>query len=208
MNSLKLRPIHFLLVTATALALLAPTSASAASSAADCDSQILSKPFTPWLDFANYTPLDDGSFEEGAAGWTLSGGAAPVAGNESFYVSKDDGTTSLRLPPRSSAVSPPICIGLAHPTMRFFVKQSGGGLLSLPALRVDVRFRLLNGATQSLPVGIVYAGSKWQPTLPVAVVANLLSIVPDLDSVAFAFTPVGNATWQIDDVYVDPSARR
>jgi hypothetical protein len=52
------------------------------------------------------------------------------------------------------------------------------------------------------------AGGKWQPTLPVPVVVNLLTVVPDLRTVSFAFTPVGGATWQIDDVYVDPSARR
>lgn len=205
MNLFKLRPVHRLALAAVALAFAAPS--TAAASAADCDSQVLSKPFAPWADFADYTPLDDGGFESGGAGWTLAGGAAVTDGNESFYVNDAGDSQSLRLPPRSSAVSPPICIGVAHPTMRFFAKQSGGGLLSLPALRVDVRFRL-GGATQSLPIGVLVAGSKWQPTLPLPVVINFLSAVPGLDSVSFAFTPVGNATWQIDDVYVDPSARR
>ena len=45
------------------------------SSAGSCDGQPLSKPFTPWLDYANYTPLPGGNFESGAAGWTLSGGS-------------------------------------------------------------------------------------------------------------------------------------
>ena len=203
--SLFKNPLARVVCLVAAIAVIVPSSASA--SAADCNSQVLSKPFAPWADFANYTPLDGGTFE-GATGWTLSGDAALTAGNEPYYVSRDSGTTSLRLPPRSTAVSPPICIGLGHPTMRFFAKQSGGGLLSLPLLQVDVRFRLLNGGTQSLPIGVAVAGTKWQPTLPMPVLLNLASSVPDLNSVSFAFTPIGSATWQIDDVYVDPSARR
>ncbi len=208
MNLLTRRVVRCFTLAVAAFALLAPSGAAASTSPLDCDSQVLSKPFTPWLDVANYTPLDGGSFEDGASGWKLTGGADLTAGNEPFYVSNDAGTTSLRLPPKSAAVSPPICIGLGHPTMRFFAKQSGGGLLGLPVLRVDIRFRLLGGDMQSLPVGVVVAGNKWQPTLPVPVVLNLLAIVPNVDRVAFAFTPAGNATWQIDDVYVDPSARR
>jgi hypothetical protein len=50
----------------------------------------------------------------------------------------------------------------------------------------------------------VLGGSKWTPTLPLPVIANLLPLLPgDLTPVRFRFTPVGGA-WQIDDVYVDP----
>jgi hypothetical protein len=36
-------------------------------------------------------------------------------------------------------------------------------------------------------------------------VANVLSLLGgNTDAVAFRFTPHGDATWQIDDVYVDP----
>jgi hypothetical protein len=42
------------------------------------------------------------------------------------------------------------------------------------------------------------------------VVANLLSVLPGAStSLAFRFTPTGSAgEWSIDDVYVDPAARR
>ena len=52
-------------------------------------------------------------------------------------------------------------------------------------------------------------GGQWQPTLPSLVVANLLPLLPGARTpVRFRFTPVGRANWQIDDVYVDPWARR
>ena len=46
----------------------------------------LSAPFTPWLDPMHYTLLPGGSFEGGAAGWTLSGGARVMSGNETYKV--------------------------------------------------------------------------------------------------------------------------
>jgi hypothetical protein len=208
-SPLKRSALSICVAAVATAALIAPTAAFASDSgsASDCANQVVSKPFLPWLDGADYTLPDGATFEGGADGWTLNG-AGTVAGNESFYVHDAADSSSLRLPPGSSAASSPFCIGLGHPTLRFFAKQSGGGLLSLSALRVDVRFSLLGGAIQSLPVGLITAGGKWQPTLPVPVVVNLLTLLPDLRTVRFAFTPVGNATWQIDDVYVDPSARR
>jgi hypothetical protein len=210
MSPFKRSALSICVAAVASAALVAPTAAFASDggSASDCANQVVSKPFAPWGDLASYTLLDGATFEDGADGWTLSGGAGVTAGNESFYAHAPGDSSSLRVPPGSSAVSSPFCIGLGHPTLRFFAKQSGGGLLSLSALRVDVRFSLLGGGTQSLPVGLILAGGKWQPTLPVPVVVNLLTVVPDLRTVSFAFTPVGSATWQIDDVYVDPSARR
>jgi hypothetical protein len=57
-------------------------------------------------------------------------------------------------------------------------------------------------------VGVLPGGSSWQPTLPVPVVVNLLTLLPAAQTeVRFAFTPIGSATWQIDDFYVDPLRR-
>ena len=56
------------LLLAVALLLFAAPAAQAA-----CPDQPLSRPFTPWLDFAQYHPAPDGSFAGGAAGWTLNG---------------------------------------------------------------------------------------------------------------------------------------
>jgi hypothetical protein len=199
---------RLLAVSAFALALIAAPASAAeqAGSSADCNAQTLSKPFAPWLDYADYTMPDDASFEGGAAGWTLGNGAAVVADNEPFHVNGADDSSALRLPAGSSALSTPICIGLGHPTLRFFARSNTS--LTLSTLRVDVHFRDFSGKERAIPVGVVLPGSRWQPTLPMPVVANLLSLLPGGPSeVTLGFTPMGSATWWIDDVYVDPKAR-
>jgi hypothetical protein len=100
-----------------------------------------------------------------------------------------------------------ICVGLDRPTLRFFAKSSGG-LLSLSTMAVSVRFETSLGLVAELPVGVVLPNTKWQPTLPMPIIANLLPLLPgQMTPVQFRFTPVGGASWSIDDVYVDPKAR-
>jgi hypothetical protein len=110
---------------------------------------------------------------------------------------------SLSLPSGLSATTGAICVGLGHPTMRFFARKTSGGLLS--TLLVEVEFEGLGGALKSLPIGVVVGGSQWQPTLPYPVIANLLPLLPGAQTpVAFRFTPILGGSWQVDDVYVDP----
>ena len=195
--------------TAVAAAALSAGAASAnAGILAACDGQSLSRPFTPWLDVANYTPLRGGNFESAAAGWSLNGGARVVAGNESFKVGGSGDASSLRIPAGGSATSRNFCANVAHPTMRFFAKRNSGGPLGQSTMRVDVLFETALGVTSSLPVGVVSASSNWQPTLPMTVVANLLNVLPTADTpVRFRFSPVLGGDWSLDDVYVDPFQR-
>jgi hypothetical protein len=198
---------------AIAVAALAVSAVSAnagvlVSSAPSCDGQALSTPFSPWLDFASYTPLGGGNFETSAAGWTLSGGASVAAGNESFQVGGASDAASLSLPAGSSATSPTICVGIEHPTARFFARRNAGGLLGLSTLRVDVIFESSLGLVSSLPIGVAIGTSTWQPTLPMTVLANLLPLLPGNHTpVQFRFTPILGGNWSIDDVFVDPYGR-
>jgi hypothetical protein len=189
-------------------ALLAPTAANAGLlvPAVDCEDQLLSRPFTPWLDPMRYTMPAGGSFEDGATGWTLKRGAAIVDGNETYWVHGTSDSHSLTLPRGSSATSSTVCVGIEHPTLRFFARNSGS-LLS--TLRVDVRFFDAGGIKRILPIGLVLGNGAWQPTLPYPVLANLLPLLPgDHTPVAFKFTPQGiGGAWRIDDVYVDPYRR-
>lgn len=207
-----------LLSAGTALfvvALGAPSTVNAASTAGPgtaCADQALSRPFLPWLDLAPYAMPRGGSFEGAAAGWTFKRGAEIVEGNEPYRVRDDSDSMSLRLPPGSSAISSPICIGLGHPAIRLFAKKNGGLLahrrLLTSTLRVDVRYEDSGGEMRSLPVGVVASGGTWQPTLSIPVVVNLLTVLPNAQTdVFFAFTPTGGATWRIDDLYVDPFRR-
>jgi len=197
-----------LIAGAAALAaLLVPAGASAGvltASAPNCDDQSLSQPFTPWMDPSQYV-LDSGGDFESAGGWALAGGAAVVDGNEPYYVTSSSDSHSLKLPAGSSATSSTICVGLEHPTLRFFAKRTAGGPFA--NLSVDVLFEDSAGNVHSLQIGATGGGAGWQPTPAYVVVANLLPLLPgDYTPVQFRFTANGG-TFQIDDTYVDPWGR-
>ncbi|MGH2899537.1 MAG: hypothetical protein ACRDMZ_12745, partial [Solirubrobacteraceae bacterium] len=163
-----------------ALAALAVSSSTASAgilvaSAPSCDDQPLSQPFTPWLDYMSYTPLPGGAFESGAPGWSRSGRASIASGNSPFGA----GDRSLALDSGASATSAAICVGINHPTIRFFAKRRSTGLLAgLSTVRVDVLFELSTGTVVSLPIGLVLGNGSWQPMLPMLAVANLLPLLP------------------------------
>ena len=180
-----------------ALALVAPAGAHAAG----CPGQSLAQAFLPWTDPAWYTPVPDGGFEARAAVWALRNGATVVADNEPYRVGAAVDRWSLALPPGASATSGALCIGVAHPTLRFFVRNSGS---QTATLAVSVEFRDPDGSPQSLPIGLVTGGSDWGPTVALPVAANVLSPA-SVNEAAFRFAATdGGGTWWIDDVYVDP----
>jgi hypothetical protein len=184
------------------LAAAAPANAGLlVASAKNCEEPPSSQVFLRWLDPLRYE-LAPGGAAESAQGWTLTGGARIVPGNEPWKVG-GSGSMSLQLPRGSRATTGVMCVGIGHPVMRFFAKRTSGWLLD--SLKVDVLFEDAGGHTHALPVGLVLAGKSWQPTLPFPVLASLLPLLPgEKTPVQFRFTPLGGATWQIDDVYVDP----
>jgi hypothetical protein len=162
---------------------------------ADCDGQAFEQPFTQWSDYAQYTLVGDGDLTAGGAGWDLDG-ADLVDDNEPWYVHGGDTPRALRLRAGDSATTPPICVSLAHPTMRFFLRNRGG---LLGTLTVEV----ITSSGLALPVGIIpglLGDDDWNPSAPLLVVGNLLD-----DEVSFRFTAGGiGGSYVIDDVYVDP----
>jgi hypothetical protein len=189
-------------LAALALAAIVPAGALAAQG---CPDQPLERTFLPWSDTAWYAQAPDGGFEAGASGWKLTDGAAVQGGNEPYQVAGADDQQSLALPPGADATTPPICIDIAHPTIRLFARNAGS---PLSALHVSVRFRALLGLWVSLPIGVVTGDSEWQPTLPIPVLVNLLSLLGGDQEVAFRFTaPDDGGDWAIDDLYVDPYSK-
>jgi len=187
-------------------AAFAPTASAGilVESATDCEDQSLSRPFLPWLDAAQYT-LAPGGDAESDDGWDLSGGAGVVSGNEPWNVTSSGDSSSMGMPAGSSATTGAMCVGLEHPTLRFFARSSGAGLFS--ALRVEVLVEDKLGVIDDLTLGYVTPGS-WSPTPAYLVTANLLPLLPGSHTpVAFRFTPQGSGNWRIDDVYVDPYGR-
>jgi hypothetical protein len=195
-----------LAATAASAALAAPANAGILTkSATDCDAPVNSHPFAQWGDNASYKPVGDGGFEGGAAGWTLSGGAKVVSGNESYNVSGAGDSRSLELPAGSSATSPTVCVGLSEPTLRYFARKNSG-LLSTMTVSVKVETSL--GLVVTVPIG-VDLGGKWHPSIPTLIIGNLLPLLPnDMTPVRFQFTPILGGDWQVDDVYVDPFRMR
>jgi len=174
-------------------------------SATDCADPELSQPYKPWGDKSYYKPVDGGDFERGTDGWTLSGGAKVVAGDASDRIGGAGESRSLQLPAGSSATTPPVCVGLNEPTLRYFARKNSG-LLSTLTVSVQVQLEL-GGLWLTLPIGVDLGGS-WHPSAPHLVVANLLPLLPpDRTAVRFKFAPLLGGSWQIDDVYVDPRNR-
>lgn len=170
-------------------------------SATECSDASASQVFLPWLDPANYVLAPGGDFESGS-GWN-SDGATVVSGNEPWNVVGANDHKSLQIAAGDAATSPSMCVGLEHPTLRFFARSSGTGPLS--SMRVEVLYENNLGLVETLPIGLVLPDGSWSPTAPMSVLANLLPLLPgERTAVAFRFVPQGSGSWQVDDVHVDP----
>ena len=150
----------------------------AAPAAQACTDQPLSKRFAPWLDFAWYHPAPEG--------WTLEG-ASVAAGGHPW----GGGSESLSIPAGASAVSGPVCITLAHPTLRFFIRGTGVMAVSIIA-----------EPGVELPVGVALGSAAWAPS---PIVLNVLNLLGEQD-VRFRFTSV-LGSHRIDDVWIDPYSK-
>jgi hypothetical protein len=168
-----------------------------------CGAQLVEHPFSAVDgDLGGYVYVPNGGVEQGSLGWTLSGGARVVGGNEPYFAHRATDSASLYLPPGSSAISPAICVKLLDPTMRFFAIGSGSA-----GLGTDVLYRTILGRA-SLHFEDVPPGA-WHATPPSLFLANLTGPILSLDllttTVQFRFSaPATGGAWQVDDVYVDP----
>ena len=197
-----LRRLTVLSIAALALGLGASQPAFASTG---CPDRQLDRPFLPWLDPVYYTLAPNGGLESGADAWSLSGGAEVVLGNERFNVRAPGDQYSLFLPSGSSATTGTTCVEILDGTMRFFAMNTGSLLSSL---KVEVLYTDAFGTPRAHTIALMLAGARWQPTLPTALLANLLHpplLTDGKVEVAFRFTPLGGLSgWRIDDVYVDP----
>ena len=194
-------------VAVAALAAGAPSASAGVlvASAPNCTTPVTSQAFKAVDgDTSYYQLVPGGNFEANSQSWSLSGGASVVSGNEPWKAS-GNGVRSLRLPPGASATSPIMCVGIEHPAVRLFAKNSQP-LLS--TLSVDVIFETSLGLKASLPIGTILPGGKWKPSPKLLVLANLLPLLPgEKTPVQFRVTSVGLGTWWVDDFFVDPKCR-
>jgi len=178
-------------------------SPASASLLGSCHARTASTPFASWGDSDSYFLMAGGGFESGAGRWTLAG-ATVVDDNESYFVNQPDDTHSLSIPDGAQATSPAICVDMGENTVRFFVKSSAG---AGSMLHIDAYVENpLTGLVLSAGVDIdgADAADTWSPTDPI-LIPNLLGGLLGTQRLTLVFTPTGApATWNIDDVYVDP----
>jgi hypothetical protein len=156
-----------------------------------------STPFATWKDYANYAFTPDGGFESGGTGWSLSGGARAVSGNEPYFVHSGTDKTSLSLPRGASATSPGMCISLFSSKMRFLARGDSGS-----SVKVQIIYRgVLSSLLGILDGGTISSGGSWKPSPAIGMLGGTLPLLTA--SVSFRFTAVGGAA-AIDDVYLDP----
>ena len=188
------------IIAALALSSTAKAGLIGTGSASYCD-PTASQNFLRWGDSSYYASLLNGDFE-GYSGWTLSGGARVVSGNEPYYLSGNTGDhNSLLLPAGSSAYSGTVCFALGDWHLRLMMKR----LSATGGLHVQVIVPGLLGILTVLDGGTVSGTSAWAPSPRLELLlSNVISLV-GTKAVAFRFTPVGvGASYQIDDVYLDP----
>lgn len=205
MNSHQARHVSYPIQLAVAALLALLTLAVSASAAHACSYPGAKSVFAPWGDQHSYALAPDGGFEAGGNGWALRG-AQVVAGNESYMLNGPADSRSLTLPSGSSATSPPICMSIETPLLRFTVRNAGD---PSSRLRVEAVYSLL-GLVQTNVVTTVSAGSLWQPSKQMSTVLGLSTIVGTLlpSAIEVRFTPLDSkGQWQVDDLYVDPFAR-
>jgi hypothetical protein len=170
---------------------------------ASCPASPVTTPFAQWGDSGNYFLLPGGSFEGTAeqVGWALSG-ASLAPGNEPFYVNDSGDTQSLTIDGGGSATSPFFCVDNTMTSLRFFAQQTAAGA----GLRVRALVQSTDGGVTSVPVARLFDGSMsdWAPTDVIPGDTSSLSDDQTL-MVALQFTVRPSAaSWQIDDLYVDP----
>lgn len=176
------------------LSLVIPAGAAAGDPTGCADST--SPVFSAWGDSDLYRLIPGGDFEDPAADWALSDGAAVIDGSAPI-----GGSSVLSMPSGSSALSAPICMDGSEPHARLFAKTDGN---FFRAGRVLVEAVAPEG--NSVAVGIVRGGSDWKLSSRFLVPAWWVAR-DGIDSFQYRFTALGANDSLIDDVYVDPRAR-
>lgn len=158
--------------------------------------------FAPWGDGADYYFAPNGGFESGSAGWSLAGGAAVSAGNESFAVHGAGDSQALAIPAGGSA-STTVCYGLTYPGVRFFAESAGDG----PAtIHVRVVTRGLLGGLSTLDGGTFQVDGSWQPSPKLSTLFSALAAPLGTKAMTLEIS-VDSGSARIDDLYVDPFLR-
>jgi hypothetical protein len=193
------------LLLAVAIWIAAFVAAPAARASTSCGYSAFEQPFLNWNDSGYYVLAKSGSFEKGASGWGLTGGAAvqspgnPLRSTSSKY--------ALSLPAGSSATSPQICVETGYPYSRMFAYTSVRNSAYSASLKVELLYTDAGtGKSVTQQVTTLANEPSWDATARISL-ASPDNIKPDSNGrlwVRYRFTPLYQTAWMIDDLYVDP----
>jgi hypothetical protein len=188
------RHIRLLLVLAVGCAALVGVS-NANAACTGGSSQV----FLQFGDVSFYDLMQNGGFESSGAGWTMTGGAQVVNGNEPYFLSKKQDSHSAELPAGSSITSDPFCVSVKTPYARFMAL----GASSTSNLRVDV----ICGSGPPITVATFRTWQIWLPSPAIPMTPCLpAALTSPTVSVRLRITALG-ASSRVDDFFLDPFKR-
>jgi hypothetical protein len=184
---------------------LSPSQSGVALNALSCQANhSTATTFSRWSDANQYAEAPGGDFEGLLNGWSGLG-AYVVSGNEPWQVGGAGDARALRIPGRVSVQSPQMCIDSSYPFFRFFAKNVG----SAGTLDVDVTYLDRNLRTVTTDAGTLTSnGNGWTVAAPMKINVNYGANATAAAPVQFKFTASAGSDWRLDDLYVDPFARR
>jgi hypothetical protein len=173
---------------------------------ADCGFDSPTLVFQSWGDDASYSLAPQGDLSA-SDGWTLSKKASVVSGADPFSGARQ----SLQLGKGAEAATPAMCVNLDNPTIRFFIRDSGGNGKS--NLKVSVLYEDFGGKVKHLTIAKLKASTEWQPSTILPIYFNMLALASPsgVTAVAFELKAEGlqkDETLSISSLYVDPFQSR
>lgn len=174
------------------------------AAAAVCGESSTSQVFAPWGDLADYAPAPQGDVEDASA-WDVNDDVTVSDENSPF----SRGSRSFLLGDHGEAITPVMCISTAHPTIRFFARNTGS---PESTLEVEILYENLDGKTKRLKIARLRGSDEWRPTLVVPIHVNMLAAASEngVTAVALRFkardvkSKERHRGWNLDDLLVDP----
>jgi hypothetical protein len=172
---------------------------------ADCGYGAAAPFFLPWGDPSSYALAPQGDLSD-TSQWTLKKTSLSVD-HDPFSPSQ----ASLVFGGDGQAVTPAMCVNLANPTIRLFIRDINAS--GKARLKIDVLYEDFDGHVQHTTIAKLVAGDAWQPSVAIPIGVNILSTASanGVTAVAFAFKAEGlknGESWAIDGLYVDPFSSR
>jgi len=178
--------------------------AFAASAQAACNYPNAEQVFSEYGDNAYYELAPDGGLEGGGSGWEFTGAANLVTGDETSTPNDEADQVELSIPYGATAISPRVFVHETTPHFRLMTINSGK---KDTRLKVKVSYEYLKDTelrTETRNYEI-RAANIWAPSQEIELRADR-----GQERVArISFTPKEKeGVWLIDDLYIDPFARR